>query len=117
MAKKVEIFGKEKVLDFTYVDDCVDGIVRGITRLSRGKVKNETINIAYGQGHSLADLFNIICRTLGKKSPATFHGARRGEIVRYVANISKARKILGFNPKIHLEAGIRLAVKNYGYQP
>ena len=40
--------GDEKVLDFTYIDDCVDGIVRGVERLADGRVRNETINLAYG---------------------------------------------------------------------
>ena len=42
--------GREKMLDFTYVDDCVDGIARGIEALAEGRVANETINLAYGRG-------------------------------------------------------------------
>jgi nucleoside-diphosphate-sugar epimerase len=45
--------GDEKVLDFTYIDDCIDGIARGIERLAGGIVANETINLAYGQGNTL----------------------------------------------------------------
>src|SRR5207248_2781638 len=40
----ITIYGPEKVLDFTYVDDCVDGIVRGIEALASGRVSNQTIN-------------------------------------------------------------------------
>ena len=39
----------KKVLDFTYIDDCVNGVVRAIDLLVAGKVA-ETINLAYGQG-------------------------------------------------------------------
>src|SRR3954453_24167128 len=45
--------GEEKVLDFTYVDDCVDGIARGINALAGDRVTNETINLAYGPGNTL----------------------------------------------------------------
>ena len=45
--------GADKVLDFTYVDDCVDGIARGIEALAAGRVTNETINLAFGQGNTL----------------------------------------------------------------
>src|SRR5512145_470793 len=40
----ITIYGKEKVLDFTYVDDCVDGIIRGVQHLVNGKEANHTIN-------------------------------------------------------------------------
>ncbi len=42
--------GRDKTLDFTYVDDCVDGIARGIEALAEGRVVNQTINLAYGEG-------------------------------------------------------------------
>ena len=45
--------GRDKTLDFTYVDDCVDGIVRGIEALAEGRVVNQTINLAYGEGNTL----------------------------------------------------------------
>ena len=54
----ITIFGKDKVLDFSYVDDCIDGIVRGIAAVISGRVRNETINIAYGGGHSLETIAN-----------------------------------------------------------
>src|SRR5207248_3592975 len=44
--------GEDKVLDFTYIDDCIDGIVRGIERLAGGEVANDTINLAFGQGNT-----------------------------------------------------------------
>src|SRR3954454_23692621 len=40
--------GNEKVLDFTYIDDCVDGIARGVYALAEKHVHNQTINLAYG---------------------------------------------------------------------
>src|SRR5258708_24237379 len=49
----ITIFGgADKVLDFTYVDDCVSGIAAGIAALAAGRVVNETINLAYGQGNT-----------------------------------------------------------------
>src|SRR6476619_6673539 len=45
--------GSEKTLDFTYIDDCVDGLARGIEALDAGTVVNETINLAYGHGNTL----------------------------------------------------------------
>ena len=57
--------GDEKVLDFTYIDDCVDGIARGIERLADGRVENETINLAFGQGNTLVRAAELIAAELG----------------------------------------------------
>lgn len=115
--EKVTVFGKEKILDFTYIDDCIEGIFRGILKLISGKITGETINIAYGQGRSLSELVEVICQTLNKKPVIEFKPTRIGEITRYVANISKARKLLGFKPRVNLKEGIRLAIKNYSDFP
>ena len=44
-----DLRGRDKTLDFTYVDDCVDGIARGIEALAERRVVNQTINLAYGR--------------------------------------------------------------------
>src|SRR3989338_3714866 len=63
----ITVYGKDKTLDFTYVDDCIDGIVRGIEKLVSGTMRNETITLAYGQGHTLLELVDYIAKELGKK--------------------------------------------------
>jgi UDP-glucose 4-epimerase len=102
----IVVFGKEKVLDFTYVDDCVAGVTLGIDKLVSGKVANQTINLAAGEGRTLVDAVNIIALTLGKPSNARYEPARPGEVTRYVADISKARQLLGYEPQVTLTAGI-----------
>src|SRR5215213_2081460 len=76
--------GEEKVLDFTYVDDCIDGIVRGIERLAEGRVVNETINLAYGEGNTLVRAAELIATELGAEPRITRAPALLGEVTRYV---------------------------------
>lgn len=110
-SEPVTVYGREKVLDFTYVDDCVDGIVRGIERLLAGTVVNHTINLAYGQGNSLVDLAELIGVALGRKPEIIVEPAKRlGEVSYYVADISLARDLLGFTPRVPLAEGVRRAV-------
>src|SRR3954449_9335867 len=61
----VTVFGRDKVLDFTYVDDCVDGIARGVEALLDGRAANETINLAFGQGNTLFRAAEYIAEALG----------------------------------------------------
>src|SRR5690242_10152294 len=66
LGEPITVFGgEEKVLDFTYIDDCIDGIARGIARLASGEVTNETINLAYGQGNTLVRAAELIATELG----------------------------------------------------
>lgn len=107
----ITVFGREKTLDFTYVDDCVDGIIRGIEAVVSGRITNETINLAYGQGSTLVDLVNLITLALRKEVDVTYEPARPGEVTRYVADISKARSLLGYAPQTPLTAGVPRAIQ------
>ena len=107
----VTVYGREKVLDFTYVDDCVDGIVRGIHGLLAGDVANETINLAYGQGNSLVRMAEYIGQALDVEPTIFVQPAKRtGEVTHYVADLSKATQLLGYEPRMPLEQGIAQAV-------
>jgi UDP-glucose 4-epimerase len=104
--EEIVVFGREKMLDFTYVDDCVSGVMAGIDALVVGKVAGQTINLAYGQGQTLYDLVSLIEMAMGKKAKATYAASQTGEVTRYVADISKARALLGYSPTTPLTRGI-----------
>src|ERR671934_275502 len=106
----ITIFGPEKTLDFTYVDDCIDGITRGIEALSEGRVLNETINLAYGQGNALIRAAELIGAELGTEPKITLAPSLLGEVTHYVADLTKARDLLGYEPQVPLEDGVPRAV-------
>jgi UDP-glucose 4-epimerase len=92
------------------VDDCVEGIARGVELLVSGRDANHTINLAYGQGNSLVTMAEFIGEALGIKPNMTIEPARVGEVTHYVANIGKARALLNYDPKTPLKEGIQKAV-------
>jgi len=106
----ITIHGEDKILDFTHVDDCVDGIVRGIGRLATRDVVNQTINLAHGTGHSLVEMAERVGAALGRHPRVTLAPSQVGEVTRYVANLDKARALLGYAPRVSLADGIPLAV-------
>jgi len=93
------------------VDDCVAGTVAGIDALVKGRVVGQTINLAQGQGNSLVDVVNIAALALGKKPAVTYEPSRSGEVTRYVADIGKARSLLGYEPHVPLTAGLVKAIE------
>jgi UDP-glucuronate 4-epimerase len=107
----VTVFGKDKTLDFTYVDDCVQGIIAGIEGLASGRIHKETINLAYGQGNTLVRMAELIAEALGLEAEIHVEPSKRvGEVTHYIADISRAVEILGYQPKVPLDEGIRRAV-------
>jgi UDP-glucuronate 4-epimerase len=107
----ITVFGRNKMLDFTYVDDCVAGVSAGIDAVVDGKISRDTINLAYGQGSTLLDLVNLLELALGRSAEATYEDARVGEVTRYVADVTKAKQLLGYDPQVPLSLGIRKYVE------
>lgn len=108
------IFGEEKCLDFTFIDDCVSGILSSINRWETAK--NGTFNIAYGEGTTLVHLARRVKELLHSSSPIVLAQSRTGEITRYVADISQARSVLGYDPQTPFDRGIEQAVEWYAEQ-
>jgi UDP-glucuronate 4-epimerase len=107
----VTVYGYEKILDFTYVDDCVAGVMAGIERLLGGQIANQTINLAYGQGNSLVHMAELVAAALGVEPNIRVEPSKRvGEVTRYVADIRRAQELLDYQPGVSLEEGIRRAV-------
>ncbi|MEO7912861.1 MAG: NAD-dependent epimerase/dehydratase family protein [Roseiflexaceae bacterium] len=107
----VTVYGREKTLDFTYIDDCVDGIVAGIERLTAGRVVNQTLNLAYGQGNTLVHMAELIAQALDVPARIKVEPSKLiGEVTRYIADISRAVELLEYQPRVPLDEGIRRAV-------
>lgn len=107
----LKVFGKDKCLDFTYIDDCVDGIVLAVENFE--SAKNDTYNLAFGEGTTIMHLAEKVVELLGSSSTIEATNSRTGEVTHYIADISKAKKAFGYNPKTNFEDGIRKSMEWY----
>jgi UDP-glucose 4-epimerase len=105
------VFGKEKCLDFTYIDDCVGGIIAALELFETAK--NDTYNLAFGEGTTILKLAETAKELMGSSAAIQLGEPRTGEVVRYIADISKAKKAFGYDPKTSFEEGIRKSVEWY----
>ena len=103
---ELRVFGREKKLDFTYIDDCVDGLVAMVRRFER--VAGMTFNLSSGKGERLLDLARMTKTYLDSDSAISLTEKRVGEISSFVGDISLAGKHLGYKPKVTLEKGLPL---------
>ncbi|HET7771397.1 MAG TPA: NAD-dependent epimerase/dehydratase family protein [Chloroflexota bacterium] len=109
----VPIYGAEKAYDFTYIDDAVDGTLAAVEQLvadARGRnpqwVSGHAINLGTGEPTTLLAAAEIVARAAGMAPRLDPQPMRAGEISRYVADLSKARALLGYEPHWPPERGI-----------
>jgi UDP-glucuronate 4-epimerase len=109
-ASPVVIFGAEKRLDFTFIDDCVAGILKTIEAMLGRGLTDHVINIASGRGYGLTELATLIGEAVGKRPIVVLQPTRAGEVVHYVARLDVARRALGYRSRVMLPEGIRRAL-------
>ena len=109
--KTMTIFGEGKRLDFTYIDDTVKGVMLALDNIE--KCDGEVFNIAHGKGLTLVSLAETIRKLLGSTSEIMMAPPRLGEVTYYVADIAKAKKLLGYSPAVNFEEGIRKTIDWY----
>lgn len=109
--KVLEVFGQEKSLDFTYIDDTVKGIMLGID--SFDSVKNNVYNISSGIATSIIDVAKMIRDMTNAKIEIEVSKSRTGEITKYIGDYSKAELILGYTPTVDIKKGLEKTIDWY----
>jgi nucleoside-diphosphate-sugar epimerase len=109
------IFGDgEHTRDFTYIANVVDGVLRACTA---DGASGEVINVATGRRISLNTLFNTIRELVGAQLSPKYADPRPGDVKDSQADISKARRILGYQPSVTFEEGLARTVAWYRNTP
>ena len=106
-----KIYGDgEQTRDFTYVANVVDGVLRACEAPG---ASGEVINVATGGRISLNQLFETMKKLVSATVKPTYDEPRAGDVKDSQADIAKARRILGYEPTISFEEGLRRTVEWY----
>ncbi|MDE6606319.1 MAG: SDR family oxidoreductase [Lachnospiraceae bacterium] len=97
--------------DFTYIDNVIEANLKAC--LASSDAAGNAFNIAYGGREYLIDIYYDLCKALGKEIEPKFGPDRAGDIKHSNADISKAKKLLGYDPEYDFEKGIGLAIEWY----
>ena len=106
--KSLPIYGDgNQTRDFIYVDDLVAAI---LLALEKSNVGGEVFQIATHREHTVGEVAEVLNRLaekyLSRRSEIVYEDERKGEVRRNYSDISKARRVLGFEPKVSLEEGL-----------
>ena len=95
--------------DYTYIDDIVDGVVRALDT----PLGYQIYNLGNGRPTRLNDFIRLVEQHSGKKAIVNVLPEQPGDVPRTCADISKARELLGYDPKTPFSEGIAKLVKWY----
>ncbi len=111
--KPIGLFNRgEHKRDFTYIDDVVEGVVAALDR----PFGYEIINLARGESRPLLEFVAAIERATGKKAKRRLLPKQAGDVDTTAADISKAKRLLGYRPRTGIAAGVRAFVAWYREQ-
>ena len=100
----------EQTRDFTYVSDVADGV---IAASHAPDVGGQVVNLARGGRISLNQLFDTLQDAIGSTVEPVYGPPREGDVRDSQADITRARRLLGFEPHVTVEEGLRRTVEWY----
>lgn len=111
--EKIPMFGDGSTRrDYTYIDDLIEGIL-GVIRHHKGF---EVYNLGESQTTSLIELIKLIEGAFWKKANIEMLEPQPGDVSATYADISKAKRMLNYQPKVKMEEGIKRFVEWYKAQ-
>lgn len=102
----------EQTRDFTYVDNAVDANIRATQNAS--KAAGVTMNIACGERISVNTLYFTIAEHLGIHKKPEYGPPRAGDVRDSLADISLAKELIGYDPMIDVNEGLKMTVQWFG---
>ena len=102
--KPVEMYGDGTTArDYTYIDDVVQGLLAALDRCAGFEI----VNLGESRTVELRELVQLIEKEVGKKAQLRHLPAQPGDVPITYADISKAKRLLGYNPQVNIEEGIQ----------
>jgi UDP-glucuronate 4-epimerase len=106
--KEIEIYGTgDSERDYTYVTDIVAGILAVLERESG----YEIFNLGNSNPTKLSYLIELLGKELGKEVKLRYVKKQAGDVERTFANLSKSKQVLGYNPQVNIEKGVKLFIE------
>lgn len=92
--------------DYTYIDDIIDGVIRSLDRPQGFEI----FNLGESRTVGLSEMVSILEDAIGREANITFEPDQPGDVPVTYADVTKAVRVLGYEPSVPIEEGIRLFV-------
>ena len=112
--KEIPMFGDGTTSrDYTYIEDIVDGIIKSAKYVENNNNVYEILNLGNSTPVTLKEMINTIAKVLGKEPKINQLPMQPGDVQRTFADISKAKELIGYDPKTSFEKGSENFVEWY----
>ena len=109
--ESIPVFGDGSTQrDYTYIDDIIDGIIKSIDYIRSGN-HFEIFNLGESQTITLNEMISILEKSLNIEARKVWLPMQPGDVNRTFADISKSKKMLGYNPKTEFKSGVEKFIK------
>ncbi len=98
--------------DFTYVENAVQVNIKGMLSANE-EANNKVYNVAVGENYSVNYLYNLVKEYLKSDHQATHREPREGDIRNSLADISRAKTLLGYQPTTKFEEGLKKTIEYF----
>ncbi len=112
--KPYPVFGDgEQSRDFTYVENVIQANLLAAEGSFEG---SPLVNIAYGQRATLNEIITLMNELTQQNLPTRYGAPRAGDVRHSLADITRAKQVLGYNPTVDLREGLRRTLEWYRKQ-
>lgn len=112
--KEIPMYGNGTTSrDYTYIDDIVEGIIKSCYYVINNQNVYEILNLGNSSPISLKAMIDTIANVLNVNPKINKMPMQLGDVERTFADISKAKRIIGYEPKISFEQGIKYFIEWY----
>lgn len=101
----------EQTRDFTFVENAIQANIKAA--FAPQEATNQVYNVAYGERISLNQLWKDLLSISGKQLQANYGPPRQGDVRDSLADISKARKWLGYDPQFSVKQGLKITWERF----
>jgi len=100
----------EQSRDFTYIDNVVSANLKACDGAPK---RGDVVNIACGARYTLNELYRTLVQVIGKHLEPRYEAARPGDVRHSMADVSRARALLGWEPQVDFRTGLERTVEWY----
>ncbi|MFT6210830.1 MAG: UDP-N-acetylglucosamine 4-epimerase [Bacteroidia bacterium] len=100
----------EQSRDFTFVENAVQANIRGMFSQVEGAA-GKVYNIAFGERTTVNELYFNLKDLVGSDVNPTYRDPRQGDVIDSLADISKAKAFLAYNPQVNIKDGLEVTLK------
>jgi nucleoside-diphosphate-sugar epimerase len=106
----ITLYGGDQILDFTFIDDTVSGILAAYTAAMEGSnsIIGQDFHYVTGRGVSVSELSEMIVKVANSKSEIVRIPAKDFDVLKFIGDPTKSNEILGFKARVKLEDGLKM---------